>query len=196
MKKALFILPMFAFLLAGCGGGGNSNGGGGDQTPQTVLKLDFSTAPAGNEITSAAATTKLMSFKTEGAATATVQEIVKVFEGNGSGGAKPNAAGLLKMGTGSVNGKLSLQLSASFTKVIVNCHSFYASGEQYPTNTTNFVKVNGGTAVAFPYNAEATGENLEFTVSGSTFTLETHNPAPAGTATAGRGVLYSITFIA
>lgn len=189
MKK-LFLLPLVAmFGLVGCGGD-NPGGGGGDVV---AAKFDFSTAPAGNEIAADGATEKLASYKKEGSASITVTEIAKVYEGNGSGGAKPNAAGLLKFGTSSVQGKLVFTVSVAVKKVVLNCHSFYKPSEQYPTNTTNFVKVNELAPVALPYNADATGENLEFAVSGTTVSILSVNSDGTG---AGRGCFYSITLYA
>ena len=103
------------------------------------------------------------------------------------------------MSTGSVDGVLTFTVSQAITKVVINCHSFYASSEQYPTNTTNFIKVNAASdadAVALPYNANATGEDLEFAVTGTEVTITTYNPAPSGSTTAGRGYIWSIKLVA
>ena len=192
MKK-LFLLPFVAmFGLVGCGGD-NPGGGGGGGEGKLVAQYDFSTAPAGSAIALEGATEKFASYKKSGDASITVTAIDKVYEGNGSGGAKPDAAGLLKFGTSSVQGKLVFTVSVAVTKVVLNCHSFYKPSDQYPTNTTNFVKVNTLDAVALPYNAEASGEDLTFNVSGSEITILTVNAEGTG---AGRGCFYSISLYA
>lgn len=155
---------------------------------------DFSSLTAkGTGLTLDTLNSTLAATKTSGAGSLTATALEKVYDGNGSGGAKANTAGLLKLGTGSVNGSMTFTVSEEITKVVINCHSFYAYSEQYPSNTTNFIKVNGGTAVALPYNATAAGEDLEFTVTGTSLTIETYNPNPSGNTTAGRGYIYSIT---
>ncbi len=184
MKK-LFLLPVMMFALVGC----NKPAPAGP-----VCKLDFSsvTETTGKSYESAeAATTAFASYKVEGQAV-TVTEVTNVYEGGGTGGAKENAAGLLKLGKGKGNGVLKFTAASDVTKVILNCHSFYASSEQYPTNTTNAIKVNGSDAVALPYNATGAGENLEFTITASKeITIETCHPTDA--TKFGRAYIYTIT---
>lgn len=193
---------MVAFLLAGCGGaggnGGNGGGQGGGGGKESVLaKYDFSSlTELGTEIASADdATTLINGCKTEGSATVTVTEATKIANGNSSGGIG-SASGLLKFGSGKVNGVLEFTVSKAFKKAVINCHSFYKSSESYPTNTTNYFAVNDGTAQAAPYNENATGEDVTFTISGTTLKIETSNPNPTSTTTAGRIIVYGITLYA
>ena len=185
MKK-LFLLPVMMFALVGCNKSAAPAG--------PVCKLDFSTVTdtTGKAYAdAAAATTAFAAYKVSGEAV-TVTEAINVYEGGGTGGAKENSAGLLKLGKGKGNGVLKFTVTSDVKKVILNCHSFYASSEQYPTNTTNAVKVNGGDAVALPYNATGDGENLEFTITASKeITIETCHPTDA--TKFGRAYIYSIT---
>ena len=50
-----------------------------------------------------------------------------VTSGNGSGGAYPNTAGLIKFGTGSKNGVLTIVLDATVNKVVLNAQAWSAS---------------------------------------------------------------------
>lgn len=200
MKKSLLVLPAVLLLLAACtppaggggGGGDTSTSGGGGVTPVTVLKLDFTTAVQGELIALDGATEKLMSFKTAGEATATVDAIDRVYEGNGTGGAHPNSGGLLKLGTSSINGLLTLTLSAPASKVIVNCHTWYTLNPEYPDSVPDSLKVNSSAPLALPFNATGAGEDLEFTISSTTVTLET----VPGSGASGRAFFFSLTFIA
>ena len=200
MNKKLFILPLMAFLLAGCGGGGESGGGGGGGGggAKAIATYDFTgLTEKGTEIATADAFGETLSSVCDGEdIVSSVNSISKLYDGNGQGGVFANASGFIKMGTGKVNGVIDLTLSKSIKKVVLNCHSFYASSTDYPTNTTNFISVNSGTAVAMPYNATGAGEDLSFEVSGTSLKIETSNPAPTDNTTAGRGYLFSITLYA
>ena len=102
----------------------------------------------------------------------------KVYAGNGSGGAKPNALGMIKFGTGSANGTLTLTFADSvrINKVEIKCHDFNSMSDQYPT-TTSSVSVNG-VSKANPYNTSATPETLTFEFDASNvITIATSNTA-------------------
>ena len=196
MKK-LFVLPIATLLmLTGCNQPA-SGGGGGEPAQLTVLaKYDFSTVTAkGTIINADAANEKFGSYKVEGEGSITISEITRVYEGNSKGGAEAwsSKGGLLKLGVGTENAKLVFTTSETVKKVVLNCHSYYAKSADYPNNTTNLVKFNGGDAVALPYNEEAKGEDLEFTMSGTSVTIETYNPEPTDKVTAGRGFLFTLT---
>lgn len=209
MTKKLFLLPLMAFLLVGCnkptggggqgGGEGGGGGGGGEPQPTLVAKYDFSSlTKKGEEIKTADAMKTVFAGALASGGTnivSNVSTITKVYEGNSNGGIGA-AAGLLKFGTGSANGVLEFTLTQEVKKVVLNCHSFYKSSAEYPNNTTNYVAVNSGTAVAAPYNETAAGEDVEFAVTGTTVKIETSNPAPTSTTTAGRIVVYSIALYA
>lgn len=203
MKKYLLI-PAIAFMLAGCTGGngggtGGGTGGGGSTGGNTVLaKYDFtSVVGQGDALEDAATATQLFnSCKTAGNGSVTVTNVNKTYKGNGKGGVHANKGGFVKLGTGSVNGTLEFTASQKVSKATVNCHAFYASSDSYPNNTTNYFAVNDGTAIAAPYNATGTGENVDFTINGTTVKISTSNPAPTETVTAGRIYIFSITLYA
>ena len=103
--------------------------------------FDFSSLTAkGTEIDAANA---LSTFNgcTSGTALTAVT-LTKIYNGNGSGGGRPNQAGFLKTGTGSVEGDIVLTFSKKVTKVEIVCHDFYSKSSTYPTNN-NKVSVNG-----------------------------------------------------
>lgn len=126
---------------------------------------------------------------------ASYSAVEKVYNGNGTGGAKENAEGLIKMGTSKVKGTFTLTLNEGVTvsKVVVSFHSFYALSDQYPENKTNFLDVNGVSKAA-PYNAEATPEAVTFEITASgTITFTSQNADGSG---AGRVCLYSVALYA
>lgn len=187
MKKA-FLLPLLLLGLVGCG----NNGGGA----KTLAVYDFSSITRKNgqgyadlETINAA----FAAFKTKGDASIEITEHVAVYEGTGSSGAKPQTAGILKMGKSDTVGKLVFTVSATVKKIKINCHSFYGKSADYPTNTTNAVKVNGGDYKFLPYNETGDGENIEFAVNGKTITIETINPSD--NTKGGRGYFYSFTLL-
>ena len=85
----------------------------------------------------------------------------KVYDGNGTGGALENTAGLLKTGTSKANGQIVITLDAKASKVEILCHDFYKPSEQYPTNS-NKISVNGSADQLTPYNADVTFGTLTF----------------------------------
>ncbi len=85
----------------------------------------------------------------------------KIYCNTGSGGAYPNANGMVKGGTGSANGVITFTLDIDVTKVEIKCHDFYKKDADHPTNS-NSVKVNDLTEQLAPYNEEGTFEYLTF----------------------------------
>ena len=143
-------------------------GGGGEQevNPLTeALTLDFS----GLNVTTATAFTAdtllaaLKASAPEGKAdlVLSVASLSKVYNGNGSGGAHQNEAGLIKTGTGSAAGEMTVKFGALFNKVVINCHDFYAKSDDHPTNS-NTVAVNGSDPVLAPYNTTGEWADLTF----------------------------------
>lgn len=94
--------------------------------------------------------------------------VTSVYNGNAAGGAYPNTAGLLKFGTSSVNGELTLTFAESIqiSKVVVNCHDWNKLSDKYPTNS-NQLSVNDSEAQLLPYNAEGTPADLTFEIAAS-----------------------------
>ncbi|MBO4856609.1 MAG: hypothetical protein J5511_04495 [Bacilli bacterium] len=159
------LLNVASITVKESGEGGGGEGGGGEQVnPLTApLAIDFSSLASGSEFN---ATTGLAALKagasTENAALITeVSAVSKVYAGNGSGGAHNGEAGMIKFGTSSANGTITIVFGAKFNKVELNCHDFYAVSEAYPTNSNKF-SVNGGTEVLAPYNATGAWEVLTF----------------------------------
>lgn len=85
----------------------------------------------------------------------------KIYCNTGSGGAYPNANGMIKGGTGSANGVITFTLDIDVTKVEIKCHDFYKKDADHPINS-NSVKVNDLTEQLAPYNEEATFGTLTF----------------------------------
>lgn len=85
----------------------------------------------------------------------------KIYCNTGSGGAYPNANGMIKGGTSSANGVITFTLDIDVTKVEIKCHDFYKKDADHPTNS-NSVKVNDLTEQLAPYNEEATFGTLTF----------------------------------
>ena len=97
-------------------------------------------------------------------------ETTKVYNGNGTGGAYENTAGLLKTGTSSATGQIVLTLDGLANKVEILCHDFYKKSSSYPTNS-NTVAVNDSEAVLAPYNTSATFGTLEFELAEASKTI-------------------------
>jgi hypothetical protein len=120
-----------------------------------------------------------------------VSNLAKFYDGNGTGGAYPNTAKLVKMGTGSVNGTVTLNFTAgtNIAKVVISCHDWYTVTEAYPTNTNNLV-VNEEVQLA-PYTAEPTPGELtyEFEAATDVLAISTSSTDPAKF---GRVFLFSI----
>ena len=91
----------------------------------------------------------------------------KIYCNTGSGGAYPNANGMVKGGTGSANGSIEFTLDVDVTKVEIKCHDFYKKSADYPTNS-NYVQVNDCTAQLAPYNEEGTFDTLTFELAAGT----------------------------
>ena len=87
---------------------------------------------------------------------------VKVYDGNGTGGALENTAGLLKFGSSKENGVLTLKIGGLANRVTLKAHDFYVISEKYPT-TKDTIKVNG-VEQAMPYLAEATPTEVTFEI--------------------------------
>ena len=106
-------------------------------------------------------------FQKAGAGDAlTAVTLTKVYDGNGTGGAFPNASGFLKCGTGKVDGAMELTFNKKVTKIEITCHDWYTKSDAYPTNS-NTISVNGGTAQLAPYTADATMGTLTFDITAS-----------------------------
>lgn len=120
-----------------------------------------------------------------------VSNLAKFYDGNGNGGAYPNTAKLVKMGTGGVNGTVTLNFTAgtNIAKVVISCHDWYTVTEAYPTNTNNLV-VNEEVQLA-PYTAEPTPGELtyEFEAATDVLAISTSSTDPAKF---GRVFLFSI----
>ncbi len=78
----------------------------------------------------------------------------KVYNGNANGGQFPNTAGLLKFGTSSKNGVLTLTLNANVTKVEIVCHAWNGSA-------SDTIKVNECDAVAMSTTGTCKTETFE-----------------------------------
>lgn len=103
--------------------------------------------------------------------------LTKIYDGNGTGGAYPETAGLLKTGTSKAAGQIVLDFAegTEVTKVEITCHDWYKKSDSYPTNS-NTVAVNAGEAVYAPYNEEGTAEALVFEIEASnTVTIDVTN---------------------
>ena len=124
-----------------------------------------------------------------------ITSVTKVYDGNGTGGAKDGQFGLIKFGTSKANGSITIKFNTGVlvSKVVINCHSFYIN-DSNSTNTTDFVAVNDITPVAAPYNETATPENVEFVIENGSneVTIKSYNPK--NTSKGGRFVAYSISF--
>lgn len=162
---------------------------------QLVATHDFTTGTAkGTELKTDTALEVLNRNVTSGtSAISSVTAVTKVYDGNQTGGigALP---GLIKFGTSSVNGSITIKMNegTNITKVVLNCHSFYKISEAYPTNDSNFVKINDLDAVAAPYNADGTGEDLEIELSSATDEITIASEGANGKT--GRFVMYSVSF--
>lgn len=198
MKKSFILIPMAALFLAGCGTssvapGSNPPGGGGDSSFSKVVYSFASLSGEGGksyEVLAADAKALFEGCVTSG--TSIISEVTdsaKMFNGNGLGGAHVDEFGLLKFGTTSANGTLTLSLTHEVSKVTVNCHDFYASSDAYPVNT-NSLAVNSDSKL-LPYNETGAGTDVVWTVSKTkTLNFEFSN---SESGKGGRGVVFSIT---
>lgn len=94
-------------------------------------------------------------------------ETTKVYNGTGTGGGRPDTKGILKLGTGTVNGTFTLTFSKAVVKVEIVAHDFYKTSASNPTNNGRSLTVNGKKEV-LPYNETATGETLTYEIAAST----------------------------
>ena len=162
---------------------------------QLVATHDFTTGTAkGTELKTDTALEVLNRNVTSGtSAISSVTAVTKVYDGNQTGGigALP---GLIKFGTSSVNGSITIKMNegTNITKVVLNCHSFYKTSATYPINNSNFVKINDLDAVAAPYNADGTGEDLEIVLGSATDEITIASEGANGKT--GRFVMYSVSF--
>ena len=155
-------------------------------TISTAKLLDITTIKAAFERNVTSGTSKIDS----------IISVENVYDGNGDGGGKAKSAGLLKVGKKKGNGSIIIKFNTGVlvSKVVINCHSFYALSTDHPTNTSNFIGVNDITPVAAPYNETATPEDVEFIVDNGSneITIKSYNPT--STSTGGLFVMYSVSF--
>lgn len=178
LNDSTYSNSVFTFTLTVVVGDGQSTGGGGELPTlagyNLVASYDFSSLTAkGTALDATSALQKISSCYVDGSnatgnpLTAIGSEIAKIYDGNGSGGAWENTAGLLKFGTGSANGVLPLVFNTNVDAVVINCHDWYTSSDQYPTNS-NTVTVNSETPVLAPYNTTGAGEDVVFELAAGT----------------------------
>lgn len=157
---------------------------------------DFTTGTASAEFDATSAKAAFARNMTGTDSINSITSVTKVYDGNGMGGAKDGQFGLIKFGTSKANGSITIKFNTGVlvSKVVINCHSFYALSTKNPTNTENFIGVNDITPVAAPYNETATPENVEFVIENGSneVTIKSYNPK--GTSKGGRFVAYSISF--
>ena len=111
-------------------------------------------------------------FQKAGAGDAlTAVVLTKVYDGNGTGGAFPNTAGLLKLGTGKVDGAMELTFNKKVTKIEITCHDWYTKSDAHPTNSNTFA-VNGGAPQLAPYTEDATPGVLTFDLGAGSETVD------------------------
>ena len=140
-----------------------------DNTNSNVL--NFAKVEKGNELTT---TTALSLLQTSGGANLTsVTTCSKVYAGNSTGG--PGAVGgLIKFGTSSANGELTLVFDKKVTKIVINCGGW---------GTADTIAVNDGTAETMvKYDAH---KDYEFDLTTASETIKI--------VTAKRALIYSIT---
>lgn len=94
-----------------------------------------------------------------------------ITSGNGTGGAYPNTAGLIKGGSSSKNGTLTLVFDGLVNKVVIKAHDWYKKTDSSPTNS-NKIAVNDGTPVLAPYNETGTGEEMVFNLAAASDTIK------------------------
>ena len=128
-----------------------------------TLTLDFSSLTEKNkEITSGA----LELFQgTASGAGLTAVTLTKVYNGNGNGGAFPNAAGFLKCGTSSADAKLELTFSKKVTKVELLCHGWKNAGYDK-------MSVNGSAAKDIPCNTTPSSLSFDLSTASEKITID------------------------
>ena len=136
-----------------------SSGGGQTLNPLTeIVNLDYTGLTAKGELISAE-----NALSTLGRSNSHISavEATRIYNGNGSGGAYENTAGMLKTGTKDIAGQIKFTLDGLANKVEIYCHDFYKKSDSYPTNS-NTVSVNGSATQLAPYNTSATYGTLTF----------------------------------
>ena len=132
-----------------------------------VITLNYSGLTAtGSEIKAEEALAKIG----QGDAHVKAVTATKIYDGNGTGGAYANTAGLLKTGTGSAAGQIVLTLDVDASKVEISCHDWYKKTADHPTNSNN-VAVNGSADQLAPYNEEGTFGALTFELASASKTV-------------------------
>ncbi|MDE6617845.1 MAG: hypothetical protein K2K13_02325 [Clostridiales bacterium] len=123
----------------------------------TEVTLAFSGVEQGSKIADADALTTFKGCMAgDDAATLAAVAVINVYEGNGSGGNYyENKGGLIKMGTGSLNGQLVLTFKKNVTKVTINCLGW--KGDKLSVNGSEAVSLND-----IPSSGEGTKQDLEF----------------------------------
>ncbi len=158
----------------------------------TSATYDFSSLTAkGSKITDGL-TVINGAYSGEGTSPLTAVVAENITDGNGTGGAFENTAGLIKFSTSKLVGSLKLTFGTmKVVKVDILCHDWYKdTGNGYTNEAT--VSVNGGTAQNAPYTTTATPETLSFTISESSDVSITTAPVSSSKA-AGRIFVFAIT---
>ncbi len=137
-----------------------TSSGGGQSTDHlsAVIDLDYTGLTAKGELLTSS---NALSILGQSNSHVTAIEATRIYNGNGSGGAYANTAGLLKTGTADVAGQIKFTLDGTANKVEILCHDFYKKSSQYPTNS-NTISVNGSETQLAPYNESATFDTLTF----------------------------------
>lgn len=137
--------------------------------------FDFSNVAKGNELDSATAKALFVTVGGEGAGLTDVA-VTKVFQGNGTGGGSyETKGGLIKFGTSSLDGELTLTFSKNVSKVVINCVGW---------KDTDKLSVNGSAAQALPkYDGAAKDYEFELATPSNTVKI----------ATTQRAIVFSIT---
>lgn len=87
--------------------------------------------------------------------------VTRIYNGNGTGGAYENTAGLLKTGTSSIAAQIVFSLDGLVNRVSILCHDWFKKTDGNPTNS-NTVSVNGSDELLAPYNETGSFENIVF----------------------------------
>ena len=135
-----------------------SSGGQSGEHLTAVVDLDYTGLTAKGELLTSS---NALSILGQNNSHVTSIEATRIYNGNGSGGAYANTAGLLKTGTADVAGQIKFTLDGTANKVEILCHDFYKKSSQYPTNS-NYVSVNGSESQLAPYNESAAFDTLTF----------------------------------
>ena len=162
----------------GSSSGGSSSGGSSSGSSSSKPNTSISTPAAGKGIsfdfisldkkgTEIAAEEALSVFQSVASADGlTAVEVTKIYNGNSTGGAYEQTAGLIRCGKSDTEGELVLTFSKNVAKVEILCHDWYAKSDSYPTNS-NYIAVNGSTAQLAPYTADPTPAVLTFELDGT-----------------------------